>query len=87
MAMYCFGCGCDITDSRVKRSLYSDASEHVRPLWCKIFDKELVRKGIEVQAQPLITSESNDDHSRIRCLKTYQKCQVDKHSTDSCRSQ
>ena len=29
MAMYCFGCGFDITDSRVKRSLYSDASEHV----------------------------------------------------------
>ena len=66
MAMYCFGCGCDITDSRVKRSLYSDASEHVRPLWCKIFDKELVSKGIEVQAQRLITSESNDGHSRIR---------------------
>ena len=58
MAMYCFGCGCGITDSRMKRSLYSDASEHVRPLWCKIFDKELVRKGIEVQAQRLITSES-----------------------------
>ena len=67
MAMYCFGCGCDITDSRVKRSLYSDASEHVigRYAWCKI-DKELVRKGIEVRAQRLITSKSNDDHSRIR---------------------
>ena len=64
--MYYFRCGCDITDSRVKRSLYSDESECVRPLWCKIFDKELVRKGIEEQAQRLITSESNDDHSRIR---------------------
>ena len=66
MAMYCFGCGCDITDLRVKRSSYSDASEHVRPLWCETFEKELVIKGIEVQAQRLITSESNDDHNRIR---------------------
>ena len=55
MAMYCFGCGCDITDLRVKRSSYSDAPEHVRPLWCEIFEKELVIKGIEVQAQRLIT--------------------------------
>ena len=52
MAMYCFGCGCDITDSRVKRSLYSDASEDVIGRYgVKSFDKELVRKGIEVQAQ------------------------------------
>ena len=33
---------------------------------CEILDKELVSKGIEVQAQLLITSKLNDGHSRIR---------------------
>ena len=48
MATYCFGCGDDITNSKVKRSLYSDASKYVRPLWFEIFDKELAGKGLEV---------------------------------------
>ena len=72
MAMYCFGCGCDITDSRVKRSLYSDASEHVRPLWCELFDKELVSKGIELQAQRLITSESGK--MCRKCFAMFERC-------------
>ena len=45
MATYCFGCDDDITNSKVKRSLYSDASKHVRPLWFEIFDKELQTLG------------------------------------------
>ena len=74
MAMYCFGCGYDITDSRVKRSLYSNTSEHVRPLWCEIFDKEIVSKGIEVQAQRLVTSKLSDDYSRICNVQKLIKC-------------
>ena len=74
MAMYWFGCRYDITDSRVKRSLYSDVSEHVRPLWCEIFDKELVSKGMEVQAQWIITSEWSDDYSRICNVQKLIKC-------------
>ena len=50
MTMYCFGCGCDITDSRVKRTLYSEVSEYIRPLLYELFDKELVSKEIERQA-------------------------------------
>ena len=48
MVTYCFGCDDDITNSKVKRSLYSDASKHVRPLWFEIFDTELAGKGLEV---------------------------------------
>ena len=48
MATYCFGCGDDITNSKVKPSLYSDASKHVRPLWLEISDKELANKGLEI---------------------------------------
>ena len=54
MATYCFGCGDDITNSKVKRSLYSNASKHVRPLWFEIYDKELASKGLEAQARRLI---------------------------------
>ena len=50
MATYCFGCGDDVTNSKVKQSLYIDASKHVRPLWFEIFDKELASKGLEAQA-------------------------------------
>ena len=56
MAMYCFGSGDDVTNSKLKRSLYSDASKHVWPF--EIFDKELASKGLEAQARRLITSDS-----------------------------
>ena len=48
MPTYCFGCGDNITNSKVKPSLYSDASKHVRPLWLEIIDKEMANKGLEV---------------------------------------
>ena len=56
--MYCLGCGCDLMNSRVKRSLYSEGSEYVRLLWYELFNKVLVSKGIKVQAWRLITNES-----------------------------
>ena len=56
MATYCVGCGGDISEARVKRSLYSDASRHVMPLWSKLFDEELANRGMETLAHSLVTS-------------------------------
>ena len=72
MALYCVGCGDDILDSRVKRSLYTDASKHVKPLWCKLFDEELENRGMEAQAQGLITSSSGK--MCRRCFTVFERC-------------
>ena len=62
----------NITDSKVKQSLYSETSEHVRLLWCEHFDKELVNKGIEEQTRRLITSE----FGKIcrKCFAIFEQC-------------
>ena len=63
---------------RVKFSLTSckelptPLSEHVRLLWCEHFDKELVSKGIEEQAQRLITSESGKICRK--CFAIFEQC-------------
>ena len=36
--MLCFGCGEDLMDARVRRSL---ETEHVVPLWSQLFNDEL----------------------------------------------
>ena len=57
MASYCVGCGNNIAHSKVKENnITHTASQHVRPLWYKLFDEESVSKGVETQAHHLITS-------------------------------
>ena len=41
---------------RGKRSLSTEASQHVKPLWCRIFDEELERRGIQAQASSFVTT-------------------------------
>ena len=72
VALYCFGCGNDILNSRVKRSLYTDAPQHVKPLWCKLFNEELENRGMEAQAQGLITSSSGK--MCRRCFTVFEIC-------------
>ena len=39
MVIRCVGCGGDITNAKGKRTLCSEASQHVESLWCQLFDK------------------------------------------------
>jgi len=56
MASYCVGCGILPIQWSSVHCRYSDASQHVRPLWYKLLDKELVSKGVKAQAHHLIAS-------------------------------
>ena len=55
MVIRCVGCGGDITNAKGKRTLCSEASQHVEPLWCQLFDEELRRKGGDRDADDLVT--------------------------------
>ena len=70
--MICIGCGIDISDAKGKRSLSTGASQHVKPLWCRIFDEELERREIQVQPS-LITTEIAERICR-RCFTCFDRC-------------
>ena len=71
-AMICIGCGIDISDAKGKRSLSTGASQHVKPLWCRIFDEELERRGI--QAQPSFFTTEIAGRICRRCFTCFDRC-------------
>ena len=68
----CMACGSDISTARGRRLLCTEASQHVRTLWCEIFDGELAKRGISPQSARLVTNDSG----RVcrRCFTVYESC-------------
>ena len=66
----CVGCGGDITNAKGKRTLCSEASQHVEPLWCQLFDEELRRKGGDGDADDLVTIRK----MCRKCFTFFEKC-------------
>ena len=73
IAMICIGCGSDISDAKGKRCLSTEASQHVKPLWCTIFDEELERRGIQAQGRSFVTTEVAGRMCR-RCFMCFDRC-------------
>ena len=70
--MICIGCGSDISDPKGKWLLSTKASQQIKPLWCKPFDKALEQKGIQVQASPFVTTiEGRMCRRCFMCFKRY----------------
>lgn len=72
ITVICIGCGSDISDAKGKRLLSSEASQHVKPLWCRIFDETLERKGIQAQACSFVTTISG--RMCRRCFTSFERC-------------
>ena len=72
----CIGCGSDISDAKGRRSLSTEASQHIKPLWCRIFDEELERRGIQARANSFVTTEITSAAGRIcrRCFTCFERC-------------
>ena len=60
----------DITNAKGKRTLCSEASQHVEPLWCQPFDEELRRKGGDGDADDLVTIRK----MCRKCFTFFEKC-------------
>ena len=56
ITMVCIGCRSNTSDMKGNWLLSTKTSQHVKPLWCKLFDEELEQKGIQVQASPFVTT-------------------------------
>ena len=73
--MICIGCGSDISNAKGKRSLSTEASQHVKPLWCRIFDEELERRGIQAQASSFVTTATEITGRMCRqCFTCFDRC-------------
>ena len=72
ITMICIGCGSDISNVKGKRLLSTEASQHVKPLWCKLFDDALEQKGIQAQASPFVTT--IEGRMCRRCFTCFERC-------------
>ena len=69
--MLCLGCGEDLIDARVRRSLETDSCQHVVPLWSQLFNDELQSR--EMDALPSQLLRSGGKMCR-RCFQTFERC-------------
>jgi len=56
VAMHCVGCGIEVTHALGKRSLTSDSSCHVLPLWHDLFEVEIENRKMELDVVNYIPS-------------------------------
>ena len=66
----CVGCGANISNTKGKQTLCSEASQHVQPLWCQLFDEELQCKGRDEQAYHLLSI----GKMCRKCFTCFEKC-------------
>ena len=61
------GCGEDLIDARVRRSLETDSCQHVVPLWSQLFNDEL-------QSREMSQLLRSGGKMCRRCLQTFERC-------------
>ena len=72
VTVICTSCGSDISDAKGNRLLSTDASKHVKLLWCKIFDDELEQRGMQAQASSFVATTAR--RMCRRCFTCFERC-------------
>ena len=75
MAVFCLGCGSDLSRDRGRRLLRSDISDTVLCLWSHIIDGELEKKGNlgQLRSQNLLQQFGSHKYMCRSCFLSYQK--------------